>query len=108
MFTEESDERSHNSVEETARGPKWRFALFFMHYRIRALRFLRKPSRDYSDGHTCPVDTVGHAPAHGPCHDEDKGIRSQERQARSEEHTSELQSQFHLVCRLLLEKKNYL
>src|SRR5438309_4459860 len=26
-------------------------------------------------------------------------------QIRSEEHTSELQSQFHLVCRLLLEKK---
>src|SRR5438309_3309492 len=28
------------------------------------------------------------------------------RGARSEEHTSELQSQFHLVCRLLREKKN--
>src|SRR5438309_9234536 len=28
-----------------------------------------------------------------------------DREARSEEHTSELQSQFHLVCRLLLEKK---
>src|SRR5690348_18034222 len=28
------------------------------------------------------------------------------RQARSEEHTSELQSPVHLVCRLLLEKKN--
>src|SRR5689334_24779595 len=27
------------------------------------------------------------------------------RRNRSEEHTSELQSQFHLVCRLLLEKK---
>src|SRR5689334_23792451 len=27
------------------------------------------------------------------------------RLGRSEEHTSELQSQFHLVCRLLLEKK---
>src|SRR5689334_23974272 len=27
------------------------------------------------------------------------------RPRRSEEHTSELQSQFHLVCRLLLEKK---
>src|SRR5438309_8592083 len=27
------------------------------------------------------------------------------RATRSEEHTSELQSQFHLVCRLLLEKK---
>src|SRR5690625_5767187 len=26
---------------------------------------------------------------------------------RSEEHTSELQSRGHLVCRLLLEKKNY-
>src|SRR2546422_2175084 len=28
------------------------------------------------------------------------------RQNRSEEHTSELQSRLHLVCRLLLEKKN--
>src|SRR2546422_6269089 len=28
------------------------------------------------------------------------------RQPRSEEHTSELQSRLHLVCRLLLEKKN--
>src|SRR5438445_2225448 len=31
-----------------------------------------------------------------------KGLRS----ARSEEHTSELQSRQYLVCRLLLEKKN--
>src|SRR2546429_3690557 len=29
----------------------------------------------------------------------------QPRQTRSEEHTSELQSRLHLVCRLLLEKK---
>src|SRR5687768_17679546 len=28
------------------------------------------------------------------------------RRSRSEEHTSELQSRLHLVCRLLLEKKN--
>src|SRR2546429_6576320 len=28
------------------------------------------------------------------------------RSTRSEEHTSELQSRLHLVCRLLLEKKN--
>src|SRR2546422_7423965 len=28
------------------------------------------------------------------------------RHTRSEEHTSELQSRLHLVCRLLLEKKN--
>src|SRR2546430_7484959 len=30
-----------------------------------------------------------------------------DRQSRSEEHTSELQSQSNLVCRLLLEKKKY-
>src|SRR2546429_2576965 len=32
--------------------------------------------------------------------------RSDMTQDRSEEHTSELQSRLHLVCRLLLEKKN--
>src|SRR5689334_25099726 len=32
-------------------------------------------------------------------------LRKVKGEARSEEHTSELQSQFHLVCRLLLEKK---
>src|SRR2546422_5558818 len=31
--------------------------------------------------------------------------RKKDPQARSEEHTSELQSRLHLVCRLLLEKK---
>src|SRR2546422_7840352 len=31
--------------------------------------------------------------------------RASERALRSEEHTSELQSRLHLVCRLLLEKK---
>src|SRR5438876_6558579 len=36
-----------------------------------------------------------------------RGVRAAERVdlARSEEHTSELQSPVHLVCRLLLEKK---
>src|SRR5689334_24832794 len=33
-------------------------------------------------------------------------LRRKRSAPRSEEHTSELQSQFHLVCRLLLEKKN--
>src|SRR2546429_1079741 len=37
------------------------------------------------------------------------GVLSQRiRSRRSEEHTSELQSRLHLVCRLLLEKKNTL
>src|SRR2546430_12351732 len=34
------------------------------------------------------------------------GLRRQRPGERSEEHTSELQSQSNLVCRLLLEKKN--
>src|SRR5438309_8214109 len=34
-----------------------------------------------------------------------QALRNQDTRQRSEEHTSELQSQFHLVCRLLLEKK---
>src|SRR5436305_8036984 len=33
------------------------------------------------------------------------GLVESERRGRSEEHTSELQSRPHLVCRLLLEKK---
>src|SRR5689334_24145162 len=35
----------------------------------------------------------------------DRGRQQHRASDRSEEHTSELQSQFHLVCRLLLEKK---
>src|SRR5258708_23883524 len=34
------------------------------------------------------------------------GVKSDASRFRSEEHTSELQSPDHLVCRLLLEKKN--
>src|SRR3712207_8705708 len=35
------------------------------------------------------------------------GVLLAHHQLRSEEHTSELQSRQYLVCRLLLEKKNY-
>src|SRR2546422_2814156 len=49
-----------------------------------------------------PVILAGDGPrwqhAFGRAHDEPQG-------ERSEEHTSELQSRLHLVCRLLLEKK---
>src|SRR2546422_7885678 len=41
--------------------------------------------------------------------DEDDSLEKRkdvETRVRSEEHTSELQSRLHLVCRLLLEKKN--
>src|SRR5687768_17656325 len=36
---------------------------------------------------------------------EDRQLQEQVHHHRSEEHTSELQSRLHLVCRLLLEKK---
>src|SRR2546422_7516069 len=36
------------------------------------------------------------------------GASGEREVARSEEHTSELQSRLHLVCRLLLEKKKYI
>src|SRR5688572_33037908 len=38
-------------------------------------------------------------------HRVDRAVPQPERSGRSEEHTSELQSQSNLVCRLLLEKK---
>src|SRR2546422_3373227 len=47
-----------------------------------------------------PKNTV---PQTSPCADQPRSMK--ELMARSEEHTSELQSRLHLVCRLLLEKK---
>src|SRR5699024_11331176 len=46
---------------------------------------------------------VGAHPARHRAHPQ---LRQAEPLPRSEEHTSELQSRFELVCRLLLEKKN--
>src|SRR2546422_6693337 len=42
---------------------------------------------------------------HPARHHDDLGVELAPRLERSEEHTSELQSRLHLVCRLLLEKK---
>src|SRR5689334_24527358 len=39
------------------------------------------------------------------CYTRGSAMAASPDEIRSEEHTSELQSQFHLVCRLLLEKK---
>src|SRR6266481_91884 len=49
------------------------------------------------------IERIGHVPLPPYIHREDDQAADRERY-RSEEHTSELQSQFHLVCRLLLEK----
>src|SRR2546430_12574205 len=45
-------------------------------------------------------------PGAGPRGDPPEPLGRRVRNRRSEEHTSELQSQSNLVCRLLLEKKN--
>src|SRR5216684_3089222 len=54
--------------------------------------------------HVCwalQVARPGHYPrAHSHC-----SFNRRQQEQRSEEHTSELQSRLHLVCRLLLEKK---
>src|SRR5438876_3479517 len=51
------------------------------------------------DGRVVAAATVENVVARAP------GQRRSRRWQRSEEHTSELQSPVHLVCRLLLEKK---
>src|SRR5438309_7851776 len=59
------------------------------------------PSRRSSDLEHARLDAIRQA------HSRLEQLQDEFAQARerSEEHTSELQSQFHLVCRLLLEKK---
>src|SRR3712207_7653122 len=59
--------------------------------------------RDVDDALAVPVD--GQPVAVGDLTDD--GGQHVPPAARSEEHTSELQSRQYLVCRLLLEKKNY-
>src|SRR2546422_7635859 len=53
--------------------------------------------------HARPVYTAGRRKTEGPR--DGPSAPLVDRRSRSEEHTSELQSRLHLVCRLLLEKK---
>src|SRR5689334_24683049 len=83
---------------------------------------IRRPPRSTLFPYTTLFRSHSHNPTfayrgvalHGPCSDEfyhqiidwlAKNRSNTVQFSRSEEHTSELQSQFHLVCRLLLEKK---
>src|SRR2546430_12390206 len=69
---------------------------------------------DYLDREDELADQAGRTPVAAARPDQpelldvarDGGLRCAHAAARSEEHTSELQSQSNLVCRLLLEKKN--
>src|SRR5690625_7950019 len=75
------------------------------------------PTRRSSDLSTCAAQPIGSLPrpASTACHRSSTSRVSGSTSSpsatvitsrRSEEHTSELQSRGHLVCRLLLEKKN--
>src|SRR5699024_12667828 len=82
--------------------PVKRFLLFFS----RALRTDQHsfPTRRSSDLRPF-ADTSAATPASPGSPSLTDGPSSSPRATRSEEHTSELQSRFDLVCRLLLEKK---
>src|SRR5689334_15941522 len=58
------------------------------------------PAGSENPGRRCSAHNRSSGPVQTP-----SGCVRLSAQGRSEEHTSELQSQFHLVCRLLLEKK---
>src|SRR6266704_5211086 len=64
---------------------------------------IRRPPRSTLFPYTTLFRSPPTRPAAWRC---SRGSWSCPRGARSEEHTSELQSRFDLVCRLLLEKKN--
>src|SRR2546422_7376553 len=60
---------------------------------------------DDREDHVLRVDAAGERALHPHLAQLGLGHRETLRRERSEEHTSELQSRLHLVCRLLLEKK---
>src|SRR5947199_853620 len=71
---------------------------------------IRRPPRSTLFPYTTLFRSVVHTlrvslQARGFAHNVGRGTRGQRASSRSEEHTSELQSLRHLVCRLLLEKK---
>src|SRR5689334_23783955 len=63
----------------------------------------RAAALDAAGAHPAGVDVGGDRAQSGQA--QRLQLLPRARRWRSEEHTSELQSQFHLVCRLLLEKK---
>src|SRR2546422_5525976 len=68
--------------------------------------FRSRCAADARDVPPTSPDNAGHVrAAAGNAHKHQPHRTEAPRLARSEEHTSELQSRLHLVCRLLLEKK---
>src|SRR3989338_10756872 len=92
----------------TPATPLWRFAICF------TLRLIKSSIKALvilicTKANATTAAINGTHPPMPPCSKNKKMIDGKttdfHETVRSEEHTSELQSQFHLVCRLLLEKK---
>src|SRR2546430_13542833 len=86
-------------------------SLLSHHYWIGFFFFLmiRRPPRStlfpYTTLFRSEIDVAARRPLQRHIHVGDGGLKPGGPRGRSEEHTSELQSQSNLVCRLLLEKK---
>src|SRR5690625_6795233 len=78
-----------------------RFSCLFVNSRDRCLAIQRIKYRLDKQN----IDTAIHQSADLLCISPGQSIKRGRPESRSEEHTSELQSRGHLVCRLLLEKK---
>src|SRR2546422_8556038 len=80
-------------IRRPPRSTLFPYTTLFRSPRVRPVRSQDRPAPGTS-GDVVPPEPLGPLPV-GRCG----------RLVRSEEHTSELQSRLHLVCRLLLEKK---
>src|SRR2546422_8227511 len=90
-------------IRRPPRSTLFPYTTLFRSLRDRELRFLGRVEVDDLVRHLAPDDL----PVRGLDETElgNRRHRGEGADQRSEEHTSELQSRLHLVCRLLLEKK---
>src|SRR5689334_20328167 len=101
-----SEENTAEKAKPAAPAPDWR-AIFQLHYTQRVDEFRHENELFQNvilvgDSITEGFDVQKYLPGRRVIN---RGIGADVIGNISEEHTSELQSQFHLVCRLLLEKK---
>src|SRR6266436_7843309 len=76
------------------------YSFFFCFFFFFFFLMIRRPPRSTLFPYTTLFRSSAPRAPPAPC-----STRARWRRGRSEEHTSELQSRLHLVCRLLLEKK---
>src|SRR5258708_20945762 len=89
-------------IRRPPRSTLFPYTTLFRSYRSRSLHARKFPSAIH---HTCETAARRERCARGAA--PSPGTRPCRQEMRSEEHTSELQSPDHLVCRLLLEKKKH-